>query len=156
MIPVETQFYTFGVTILLGVLMGIFFDFYRETRRKVRLKKLGTDIFDLMVWIFFTCLAFGTLLYVNNGEVRGFTFLGIFLGLLVYFSLLSRSAVKGIRLAVRAGFGFFSFLWKLIRVPMVIFYKMLYYPANFISLLILKALIPVTNMLKKLRSLIRR
>lgn len=156
MIPVETQFYTFAVTILLGVLMGVFFDFYRETRRKVRLKKLGTDIFDFLVWVFFAGLAFGTLLYVNNGEVRGFTFLGIFLGLLVYFGFFSRPAVKGIRLTVHAGSKVFSFLWKLIRVPMIIFYKCIYFPANLISLLILKAVIPVTNMLKKLRSLIRR
>lgn len=150
MVPVEAQFYTLLAMTLLGMVMGLFFDIYRETVNVLRLKKAVLDLWDLLIWILFIGITFVVLLYTNYGEVRFFVFIGIGIGLLAYFRLLSRTCRKIIRIGLSIFFKVLAVIWKIVRVPLTLIQKILAVPANLISLVLLKTVVPVV---RKLRSL---
>lgn len=153
MIPIEAQFYDLLVMILLGVIMGIFFDVYRELRNTFRFKKMTTNLWDLLVWMVLVVIAFAVLLYINYGDVRFYIFIGMAAGMLLYFSLLSRKSRRIIQTALFIFFRVLAALWLVFRIPLTIVQKILTFPANLISLLLLKTIRPV---LKKFKALAGR
>lgn len=89
MVALDLQFYTFGVMILTGISLGLAFDVYRVIRGLARPRKLLTLVGDLLFWLFATALAGAGLLVGNWGEFRLYVFVGLFIGLLVYYWLAS-------------------------------------------------------------------
>ncbi|GAB6138995.1 spore cortex biosynthesis protein YabQ [Halanaerobaculum tunisiense] len=89
MVSVWLQFVTFLNMIIVGLLIGISFDFYRVMRYKCRLQRIGTDIFDIIFSILATLLISLVLFYSNRGQFRVYIFLGVGSGLLIYYRLLS-------------------------------------------------------------------
>lgn len=150
MVPVEAQFYTLLAMTLLGLVMGLFFDIYRESGNALRLKKTALDLWDLLIWILFIGIAFVVLLYTNYGEVRFFVFIGMGIGLLAYFRLLSHTCTKIIRIVLSVFFKVIALIWRIIRVPLALIQKILAVPANLISLMLLKTVIPVVRKFKSL------
>lgn len=155
MVPVEAQFYTLFAMTLLGMVMGLFFDIYRETVNILRLKKAVVDLWDLLIWILFIGITFVVLLYTNYGDVRFFVFIGIGIGLLAYFRLLSRTCRKIIRIGLFILFKILAIIWKIVRVPLTLIQKILAVPANLISLMLLKTVIPVVRKLKSLAACLK-
>jgi len=82
--------------VLLGVVMGICFDIYRVLRGLIKPNRFMTVIGDLMFWIFITMMVFVGLVFKNWGNIRGYTFLGILCGFLLYKKTVSRLFVTGI------------------------------------------------------------
>jgi spore cortex biosynthesis protein YabQ len=152
MIPVEAQFYALVAMILFGIVMGLSFDIYRELRYSFKLKSLGTNIWDLLVWLIFIVLAYAVLLYINYGEVRLYIFMAIALGLLVYFRFFSRMARKPIKIILFILLKLLSLLWKIIKIPFAIIQRVLMFPANLVSLVILKIFGPIKRLPKSLRN----
>lgn len=93
--PVNAQFYSFLGTILIGMTMGILFDFYRIFRLLVKPKKILTYLGDLSFGFFAAAAVFILLLYSNWGEFRFYVFLGMAIGILFYYNLMSYWIVKG-------------------------------------------------------------
>jgi len=150
---VASQVFYFLITIFTGLLIGIFFDVYRELQMVLKLKRLGTNISDFLFWVFATFFVFFLLLYTSYGEVRAFGFIGIGMGLLLYTSYFSRWSRKIIRLTFSLLFKVIFLVWSVIRLPVIFFQKMLLFPANLISLGLLKA---VKFMAKIFKALFRR
>ena len=90
MILLEQQIISFLVTVGLGLAMGAVFDFYYVLRSLFRPRKVFIHMGDLFVWLFMIALVFVTLVYVNWGEVRFYVFLGIVLGVSIYYLTLSK------------------------------------------------------------------
>lgn len=88
--PLADQMLVFFLVIILGNLVGIFFDFYRNMRRIWRLRHWGTILGDAFFWLFVTGFSFLFLLYSNWGEIRLYVFIALALGLFLYFNFLSR------------------------------------------------------------------
>lgn len=84
---------TFVMTVTVGVLLGVIFDFYRVLRGVFKPRAITTYIFDLMYWLLAIALAFGGLLVSNWGELRFYVFLGLTGGAAIYYKLLSRYAI---------------------------------------------------------------
>jgi len=89
MIHLEGQIINFLVTVALGLVMGSIFDFYYVLRYLFRPRKIFVHISDLFIWLFMIALVFVTLLYINWGEMRFYVFLGLILGMLIYYFLFS-------------------------------------------------------------------
>ncbi|MCF6094690.1 spore cortex biosynthesis protein YabQ [Microaerobacter geothermalis] len=83
------QFHTFLWTVVNGIALGLLFDIYRVFRIFLRLSKFFLFLTDLLYWFFAIPLVFFTLLFVNDGEVRIYIFLGLFLGGILYFYFMS-------------------------------------------------------------------
>lgn len=88
--PLANQLSAFAVTLAIGVLAGFCYDYYRVLREIWGLKKTGTYLGDMLFWIFITGLVFFLLLLGNWGVVRLYVFIGLGLGALFYFQLLSK------------------------------------------------------------------
>ena len=84
----------FLVTAAAGAVLGVLYDCFRILRRIWRHKTTATTIEDAIFWIMSTFLMFAFLVNRNFGEIRGFIFMGLALGAILYFLTLSRYFTK--------------------------------------------------------------
>ncbi len=84
-----TQLYAFGIVLLAGITLGLFFDFFRVVRGLIRPGFIGTPILDLLFWALVTPILLLYLILANWGELRGYVIIGLLLGLFFYRLLLS-------------------------------------------------------------------
>lgn len=122
------QAWLFLSTILAGVVMGITYDMVRILRIAVKHPKFLIQVEDGIYWIFVIFAMFFFMLHENYGEIRFFSILGAFLGMLVYFLTISK-AIMGISsfiinfikyiffLLLRILFTPFRLLFKLFCIP---------------------------------------
>ncbi|NMB45783.1 MAG: spore cortex biosynthesis protein YabQ [Firmicutes bacterium] len=83
------QVYGFAVTITAGLSLGLLFDLYRLWRRATRPQRMVTALSDILFWMIATPLTYVYLLMGNWGELRFYVFLGLLLGLFLYFMVFS-------------------------------------------------------------------
>lgn len=80
----------FAVCLLLGMVLAFLYDGIRILRLLFTHKDWMVDLEDLSFWIFTAWLVFRTLFIYNRGALRGYAFLGMFLGVVFYALTLSR------------------------------------------------------------------
>lgn len=80
----------FAICLLLGAVLAFIYDGIRIFRLFFSHKDWLVDIEDLAFWLFTAWLVFRTLFTYNCGALRGYAFLGMFLGVLLYTLTLSR------------------------------------------------------------------
>lgn len=80
----------FVVCLLLGMVLALVYDFIRIFRLFFKHKDWLVDMEDLIFWLFTAWLVFRTLFLYNRGALRGYAFLGMFLGFIFYAFTLSR------------------------------------------------------------------
>src|SRR5690554_3523571 len=73
-----------------GVVLGIGFDVIEVITHKFRLRSWTSALMDIGYWLVATLFVFQVLVYANEGQVRMFVFIGLFVGVLTHFLLLSR------------------------------------------------------------------
>jgi spore cortex biosynthesis protein YabQ len=167
MTPLNAQFSTLGLTVALGVVMGILFDFYRAIRSLRKWKKGWGHLADFAVWLVFTVMVFAVLLYSNWGEVGIHIFFGIGLGLLCYFRLASRKVLKLFRLSlgtILQGWAMLvkglKFVLRVVFYPIFLLIKGLLFPVQFLARAASRTRAPAFGLCKrgarKIRSLFTR
>lgn len=90
----ENQAYLFIIFILNGFLIGVLFDIFRILRKSFKTKDFLTSIEDILFWIISGGIILYTIFKFNNGELRGFIFIGLILGSLLYMLLFSKIFIK--------------------------------------------------------------
>ena len=88
------ELYTFLMFILTGLAIGILFDIFRILRRSFKTKDFITYIEDILFWIFTGITLLYSIFTFNNGELRGFVFIGVLLGIILYILTLSKYLIK--------------------------------------------------------------
>lgn len=78
------QFFLLLLSFLLGIFIAFFYDIFRALRRTIQHSIKLIAIEDLFFWIFCSFFIFFLLYYYNDGNIRSYTILGIFLGILFY------------------------------------------------------------------------
>lgn len=119
-IPVNIQIYYFISTIITGLVVGVMFDIYRVIRGLNSPNKIMTAISDILFWILAAVTTFVVFLYTNNGDIRYYTFVGLLLGLYIYFKLISRRFINVLSSLVYFVFKFFRLLIIFIVYPIKI------------------------------------
>jgi spore cortex biosynthesis protein YabQ len=110
--------------VVSGGVLGVAFDAYRVVAREARLRRVLRSFLDVVYWLAATVLVFRVLYETNLGEVRLFVFLGLLLGLSLYFALISRWAVLAFRWAV-------AFVRRLARFAVRLFDMLIVRPIRF-------------------------
>lgn len=87
----------FWVCLILGAFLASVYDGVRIFRLLFPHWDWVVDVEDLVYWVFTAWMVFRTLFYYNQGMLRGYAFLGMFLGMLVYMLTISRLLLYGIR-----------------------------------------------------------
>ena len=90
----QNQVYVFIAFILNGFLIGVIFDCFRILRKSFKTPDFVTYIEDILFGIITGLLILYSILKFNNGELRLFLFIGIFLGLLFYLLVFSKVFIK--------------------------------------------------------------
>ncbi len=80
----------FLICLMLGAALALVYDGIRIFRLLIPHKDWVVDVEDLIYWVFTAWMVFHTLFYYNQGMLRGYAFLGMFLGMLVYMLTVSR------------------------------------------------------------------
>ncbi len=88
LIYAETEL--FVVCLLLGAVLALVYDGVRIFRMLFPHREIVVDLEDLVFWMFTAWMVFRTLFYYNRGALRGYAFLGLFLGVLIYMLTISR------------------------------------------------------------------
>jgi len=86
-ITVELQF--FAISILWGAIVLLAYDQLRILRRIIRHNNFWITVQDLFFWIIASVFIFAMIYAKNSGTIRGFSVMGMVLGMVVYHYALS-------------------------------------------------------------------
>lgn len=89
-----SQWTTIGWMVLCGFCMGTAFDLYRVIIHRFRLRRWLLPALDLLYWTAATLIVFQVLQKHNGGEVRLYVFLGLGIGVTLYFGVASSSVIR--------------------------------------------------------------
>ena len=84
------QLRSFFIFILLGIVISIIFDVFRILRKAIKTSDMATYIEDIFFWIISGILILYTIFIFNNGVLRLYIFIGMFLGILLYMLSISK------------------------------------------------------------------
>jgi spore cortex biosynthesis protein YabQ len=112
-LPVNVQIYYFLSTVIAGITVGIMFDTYRIIIGFNNPGRILVAISDILFWVFCALIVFIFLFFTNNGDLRYYTFLGLLLGILLYFKLASKRFIIALR-------GVIYFIIKVIRITIIL------------------------------------
>jgi spore cortex biosynthesis protein YabQ len=119
---------TMAVMLLSGLGMGAVFDGYRVVSNELRLPKWWLPALDVLYWIASAVVVFRMLYASNNGEVRAYVFLGLAIGVILHYWLLSKAVVVSVKWSIRAVKACISFVLRLIDAiivkPILLLYKL--------------------------------
>jgi len=79
----------FVVSLYLGFFMGVTYDIVRCFRRLISHNNLFISIEDIIFWCSWTLLIIDKIITYNSGALRGYVFLGLFLGGILYLCTIS-------------------------------------------------------------------
>ena len=80
-----TQFNIFINFILTGFIIGILYDVFRILRKSFKTLDIVTYIQDIIFWILTGIILLYSIFTFNNGELRGYIFIGILSGVVLSY-----------------------------------------------------------------------
>ncbi len=92
-ISISEQARLFLVSVQLGIILSIIFDFFRAYRKFKKFSNKIVYIQDFIYIVIITVIAFYIYLYESNGAIRFYYFIGISLGSIIYFYSISKYTV---------------------------------------------------------------
>lgn len=88
------QLYLFIIFLLNGLIIGVLFDIFRIIRKSFKTPDILTYIQDICFWILTGLLLLYSIFTFNNGEIRIYIFLAVFIGVVLYMLTLSKYFIK--------------------------------------------------------------
>ena len=95
----HNQVIVFLLSCVMGLIIGIIFDTIRVVSQ--RFNKIIIFFADVIFFILSGLITFGYILVSNDGNIRGYLIVGEVLGLIIYFSSISKHVYKVMDLVVR-------------------------------------------------------
>ncbi|MGL5821945.1 MAG: spore cortex biosynthesis protein YabQ [Sarcina sp.] len=92
-LPLEIQFNILIVSIIAGIFIGVLFDLYRVIRG-INHSNILVAIQDILFWILSGLIVFIFILVFNFGFLTTYVYLLISVGLILYFSVLSKKIFR--------------------------------------------------------------
>lgn len=129
----HVQFLTLSLMAGSGAVLGIGYDIIEVLTREFRLRRWTTAFMDVGYWLVATLFVFQVLVYANDGQVRMFVFIGLLVGVIIYFYILSRL----VRIAVTGGIMFFLHLLRWgIRILYILLVQPLLYAYRLLQIIL--------------------
>lgn len=115
----------FLIFVINGAIIGLVFDIFRILRKSFKTSDIITIIQDILFWIITGLIILYSIFVFNNGEIRFFMFIGIFLGVGLYMLLLSRYIIKASVAIITFIKRIIAFIFKIIIFPIQNIYKII-------------------------------
>ena len=91
---ITNQAYIFLIFIIIGMIIGILFDFFRILRKTINTKDFITYIEDIIFCVLTGIILLYSIFIFNSGEIRIYIFVGLLFGILIYMLSISKYFVK--------------------------------------------------------------
>ncbi len=118
-----SQGYLFLIFILVGITIGILFDIFRILRRTFKTSDFVTYIQDILFWLLSGIILIYSIFIFNNGELRAYIFLSIFIGIITYILTISKYFIK-LNVTILTGIKkIFNLIFKIILYPFKVIFK---------------------------------
>ncbi len=108
----------FGISILLGMIIGCFYDIFEAMRESIKHKTVFIAIEDFVFWIVTTYIVFYTFYKFNYGQLRSYVFMGIFIGLVIYKYTLSKIVIMLMKFIFKIIVAVFKIFGRWIIIPL--------------------------------------
>lgn len=154
-LSMSNQALVFLTTVIIGVFIGFVYDLFRVLRKVIHHSNLMTYLEDLVYWIFVSLIMFYVMLNKNYGEIRVFSILGAFLGMILYFLTLGRLFMAASLTIIDFIKKVFAVLFEIIMTPFKLIYKLLEYPLKFCKKKIMKYYANIKMLLHKSKNYAR-
>lgn len=122
---INVQLYIFLTLFYGGLVIGVLFDIYKAFRYYIKPNKTKSFIGDLLFWIMVVAITFYILLKSSFGELRGYIFIGLFLGVFLYINILSNIIYPLFIKILKILYLLFSKVYKILILPFSVLKVML-------------------------------
>ncbi|KGE19936.1 spore cortex biosynthesis protein YabQ [Paenibacillus wynnii] len=110
------QWVTLLYMLLAGSVMGLAYDSYRVISVKLHFSKGLNAALDLLYWMAAALFVFRMLYAGNQGQLRFYAFLGLFLGVWIYFLIFSVTVRRFVVMLIQSVQYVCSLVWRLIVI----------------------------------------
>lgn len=115
----------FLIFVINGAIIGLIFDIFRILRKSFKTSDIITIIEDILFWIITGIIILYSIFIFNDGEIRFFMFIGIFLGVMLYMLILSQHIIKiSVRIILTIK-RILTFIFKILISPIQAIYKII-------------------------------
>lgn len=130
----------FFISVVFGFFIGFGYDWLRVFRRIIKHFNFFIQLEDILYWLFSALLLFLVMLMQNYGEIRFFLILGDFIGMILYFCIVSPLFLSISMAVVNLIKKILALIFKAISFPFKIFAKFLKIPYHFLDKCIKKTI----------------
>jgi spore cortex biosynthesis protein YabQ len=130
-IPVSSQALIFLYSVIGGMAIAFVYDVFRIKRKTIDTSNFLTCIEDLLYWIIVAIIMFLVVYFGNEGEIRGYIFIGAIIGAVLYILLFSRIIMKIFLVIINIISVILKAVWKVVSCPFKIIFKILWIPIGF-------------------------
>ncbi len=127
-LSVSEQVVVFLWSTVCGMAAAFVYDLFRIFRKAVRTGSLMTFVQDVLYWLIAAFIMFITVFYSNDGELRGFLFLGAFIGVVLYALIFSRIIMSSSLFIIRVTVKIIKFISFIVSYPFRMILKLLAIP----------------------------
>lgn len=139
-LSISYQLKIFLISLCIGLILGFLYDFLKIFRKYVLHNNFFINIEDIIYWLFMSIIIFLITLFQNNGQIRAFFILGIFISMLLYNLLISPIFLKLSTKIINFILKIFLFIFKVIYIPILTVFNTFFKPVKFIFNLLKKLL----------------
>ena len=91
---ISSEIRLFLIFFISGILIGVFFDIFRIIRRCFKVSDIHTYLEDILFGIITGIFLIFVIFIYNDGNIRLFMFIGLFLGIVIYLITISKYFIK--------------------------------------------------------------
>lgn len=128
---VASQAYIFLWSVVGGIAIAFIYDLFRIRRKAVKAGNFFTYLEDLFYWLLVAVIIFAIIFLSNDGELRGYNFLGTALGVILYILLFSKAVMASALFIINIVTKIFKLVWFVVSYPVKLIYRLFMIPARF-------------------------
>ena len=122
-VNISSELITFVAVIIAGIISGIIYDTFFVISKANKGKTIG--FYDLIFTILLLGIVLSVFYFFNSYELRWYMFIGLILGLIFYYLLLSKVYIFVFGKLLDILFKIFNFIFKILLTPTRFLYKIL-------------------------------
>ncbi len=91
---ISNEFSVFLAFVLIGIIISFIFDFFRILRCVYKTPDFVTILEDIAFWLISGIILLLGIFVLNDGNIRGYLFIGLFSGVCLYIVFISKNIIN--------------------------------------------------------------
>lgn len=113
--------------------MAFIYDVFRIKRKAIKTNNLVIYIEDFVYWVIAALIMFAVIYFSNEGEIRGYIFIGTLIGVVLYILVFSKFVMKSSMHVIRAVYKVLRVIRAILTYPFKVIFKILGIPAGVLA-----------------------